>query len=115
MLTDNMVVVLVSGIAGILGWWFRGRRFKAAASEVDPADIKKAKSETAEAREKLAAALATAEQHKTRVSGVASERDAARDAAVKSIQAVETMRRILEVGKEEIAQERKALDEQAVL
>ena len=115
MVTDVVVLVLVAGMAGILGWWLRGRELKAAASEIDPADIEKARSETVEAREKLAAALATAEQHKTRVGEVASERDAARDAAAKSTQAVETMRRGLEVGKAEIAQERKALEEQAEL
>ena len=115
MVMDTLILVAVASGAGFLGWWLRGRVHNAGASEIDPANLEKARSETAEARERLAAAQATAEQHKTRIGEVASERDVARDAAVKSAQAVETMRRELEVGKAEIAQERKSLEEQAEL
>lgn len=109
---DVVIFLIVAGGAGCLGWWLRGREQNAGASELSPADLEKARGETAETRERLAAAVATGDQYKARVVELATERDAAREAAANSVQAVEAMRRELEVGKAEIAKERDALQEQ---
>jgi len=110
MVIDVVVLVLVASIAGILGWWLRGRELSAARGPGSQAELEAAQAETRQAREKGAGLTATVEQLQARFQDTSTERDQARAEAKASAQRAADLRTELETSIARITEEKRGLE-----
>ncbi len=105
-----VLLALVAGASGFIGWWIRGRELKALGGQADPAALVSAQQEASQAREKVAGLAATVEQLKGRVTELASERDQASGQARSAEGQAADFKNKLDTEIARIAEERKGLE-----
>jgi len=107
-----VLLALVAGASGFIGWWIRGRELKALSGQTDPAALASAQQQASQAREKIAGHAATVEQLKGRVTEITSERDQAREEAKAATARAADLRTDLETSKARMTEEKRGLEEQ---